>query len=65
MKLIPNWHRKIHKLWTTRLAILGGAIEFANEALPQVQDYLPAKWYLALFALILLARLVAQPSVHD
>ena len=65
MKLIPNWHKKIHRLWTARLAIIGSLVGFAADVLPQLQDYLPQKWYLGLFILILIARFVAQPDAHE
>jgi hypothetical protein len=64
MKLIDGWYKKIHKLWTTRLALIGSAMGLASEALPQLQGMLPERWYIGLFVLILIARLVAQPKTN-
>ena len=65
MKLIENWHKKIHKLWTTRLAALGMVAGIAADMIPQVQGVLPNRWYVAVFFLIFVMRIVAQPKVHE
>lgn len=64
VKLIDGWSRKLHKLWTTRLAALGTVIGFAADAIPQLQGVLPTYWYIAVFALIFIARVVAQPEAQ-
>jgi hypothetical protein len=63
MKLIDGWSRKLHKLWTTRLAFAGAAVGMLADAFPQLQGVLPNKWYLAVFALIIVARVVVQEKL--
>jgi hypothetical protein len=60
VKLIDDWKRKLRKLWTTRLAAAGTLVGLAADMFPQLQGVLPDKWYIAVFALIIVARLVAQ-----
>lgn len=65
MKLVDDWKRKIHKLWTMRVAALGTLIGLAADAVPQFQGVLPEKWYVGVFLLIMVLRLVAQPEKPD
>lgn len=65
MKLMPGWHRQIHKLWTSRIAIFGAAVGIASEILPELQDAIPRKAYIAIFLAILIMRFVAQPDAHE
>lgn len=65
MELIPDWKRKIHKLWTSRLAFAGSVLGIASETLPNLQEYLPPNWYIFLFVGILVARVVSQPAAHE
>lgn len=65
MKLIDDWKRQLHKLWTMRLAALGTVVGLAADFVPQLQGVLPDKWYIAVFLLIAVLRMISQKGPSD
>ncbi len=69
MTLIEDAKSVMLKAWSVRLALLGAAFSAAEVALPFFGPFLPEKT-MAVMALLAsmgaaLARVIAQPSIHD
>jgi hypothetical protein len=66
---IPNWRKKVHKLWSIRLALFWGAFCGLYGALSVLQDVIPWQAFLGLSVFmnvaIVVARLTHQPGVDD
>lgn len=69
MQLIENWRVVLRKAWSSRLILLAAGLSGVEVVLPFLQSALPVGLFaLASFlvtAAALVARLVAQPQLHD
>lgn len=63
-KLIDNW-RDAWRFTSVRLAALLALLDVAFDYLPAMQSYLPPHWVQVLAALIILARVIRQPKLHE
>ena len=69
MRLIDDWKRKVTKLWSIRLGLLAAFLSGLEAIVPLFADAFPRGAFAAMsFATTvaaMIARLVAQPSLHD
>ena len=69
MKLLHNWRRVLLCAWSSRLIVLAAALSGLEVVLPLFAAAMPAGWFaiasFAATAAALVARVVAQPSIHQ
>lgn len=69
MNLVQDWKRIMRKAWSFRLTVLASGLAGAEMALPYVSDLFPPRLFLALSMAVTIgaaiARIVAQPKMHD
>ena len=69
MKLLHNWRRVLLCAWSSRLIILAAVLSGIEVVLPLFAAAVPAGYFaiasFAVTALALVARLVAQPKLHE
>lgn len=69
MLLINDWRRIIRKAWSFRLLVLAGVLSGAEVILPYFGDTIPRWVFTGLSFVVtcgaLVARVVAQPKMHD
>lgn len=69
MKLIDDWKRTAHRLWSVRLALLSAALSAAEFAIPYIApDIRSGRFAVLAFAVSIaaaVARIVAQPGLRD
>jgi uncharacterized membrane protein len=69
MDLIEDWKRKFPKLWSVRLALLAAVLSTVEVILPMFQEFIPRGPFAIVAAVVAIgaavARVVAQPSLHD
>lgn len=69
MMLVDDWQTIAKKAWSMRLSLLAAAFAAAEVALPFFSDFIPPQT-MAILATVTaagaaIARIVAQPSMHD
>jgi hypothetical protein len=62
MQLISNW-KELPKMFTAQVAAAGTLLVIAEKVLPELQAVLPSSVYAVLFAAIMVARVIKQPSL--
>jgi hypothetical protein len=69
MNLVQDWKRITRKAWSFRLTVLAAGLAGAEMALPYLSDLFPPRLFLALSMAVTIgaaiARIVAQPEMHD
>lgn len=69
MRLIPDWKKLLFGSWSARFGILASLAGAAELLLPLFQDLIPrgpfAGLSMALAVAVPVARIMAQPSLHE
>ena len=69
MTLIENWRSIFKKAWSMRLALLSATFSALEVGLPYFTDFIPPNTMAILATLAAagaaIARIVAQPAIHD
>lgn len=69
MKLVPEWKRLLRRAWSIRFLLLATLLGCVEALLPYFADQFPrgvfAVLMVAASVAALIARLVAQPRMHD
>lgn len=67
--IISDWRHILRKAWSVRLMVLAAVLAGCEAVLPLFTPDKPSIWFALLtFAVVcgaLVARFVAQPSIHD
>lgn len=69
MRLIDDWKKKVTKLWSIRLGLLAALLSGLEVIIPLFADAFQRGTFaimsFAATVAAMIARLVAQPSIHD
>ena len=67
--IISNWRDVVRKAWSIRLAIMASVLSAGEVAVQLLAPAYPGPWFAGGSALLCLAatlaRIVAQPKLHD
>lgn len=67
--MTPDWRRILRHAWSVRLAILAALLSGAEVILPLFADTIPRSLFASLSFMAtagaVVARLIAQPELHD